>query len=130
MRARTLMTYAIVLPLLAAAAPARAEIRVEGSASNVHVDARDAPVADVLATLGQRFGLRIRGAVGDGRISAHLDGSLRRVIARLLDGYNYVIRTDDDGLEVMVLNPASRYAVPPPIYAPPTYPAAKLRRDE
>src|SRR5215469_827725 len=51
--ARTLMTYAIVVPFLVAAhtASARAEIRVEGSASNVHVGVRDAPVADVLAAL-------------------------------------------------------------------------------
>jgi len=87
-------------------------------------------VADVLAALAERFGLRVRGTVGDRRISADFDGSLRRVIARVLDGYNYVIRTRGDGLEVMVLDAASPNAVPPPVYAPPTYPAAKLRRNE
>jgi hypothetical protein len=42
-------------PLLFAAhaASARAEIRVEGSASNVHVAARDATVADVLVALAE-----------------------------------------------------------------------------
>ena len=132
MRARTLMAYAIMVPLMIAAhtALARAEIHIKGSASNVHVYARDATVADVLAALAERFGLRVLGTVGDRRISADFDGSLRQVITRVLDGYNYVISTRGDGMEVMVLSTASSHAVPPPIYAPPTYPAAKLRRDE
>jgi hypothetical protein len=116
-----------MLPLLIAAyaASARAEIRVEGSALNVRVDARDATVAEVLAALTGRFGLRVRGTVGDRRISADFAGSLRRVIARVLEGYNYVIRTRGDVLEVMVMDTASPNALPPPLYAPPTYPATQ-----
>ena len=99
LQVRTLKTYVIVAPLLIAAhvASACAEIRVEGSASSVHVDARDATVADVIAALAERFSLRVRGAVGDRRISADFDGSLRQVIARVLDGYNYVMQTRGDG---------------------------------
>jgi hypothetical protein len=121
-----------LLPLLIAAhsASARAEIRVEGEASNVRVDARDAAIADVLAVFAARFGLSVRGTVGDRRISGNFDGSLRQVITRVLDGYNYVVSTRGDGMEVTVLSTASSHAVPSPIYAPPTYPAAKLRRDE
>ena len=132
MRAFRLVLSVIMMSLVvvAHAASARAEIRVEGPASDVRVDARDATVADVLAALAERFGLRVRGTVGDRRVSADFEGPLRRVIARVLDGYNYVIRTRGDGLEVMVLDIASPNAVPPPIYAPPTYPTAKLRRNE
>ena len=83
------MAYAIMVPLLIAAhtALARAEIHIKGSASNVNVDARDATVADVLAALAAHFGLRVLGTVGDRRISANFDGSLRQVIKRVLDGY-------------------------------------------
>ena len=132
MRARILMAYAIMVPLLIAAhtALARAEIHITGSASNVHVDARDATVAGVLAALAERFGLRVFGTVRDRRISADFDGSLRQVIKRVLDGYNYVIGPRGDRIEVMVLGTASSEAVPPPLYPVPTYPAAKLRRDE
>jgi hypothetical protein len=121
-----------MMPLLIAAhaVSVRAEIRVAGSASNVHVDARDATVADVLAALAERFGLHVRGPVGDRRISATFDGSLRRVVGRVLDGYDYVIRTRGDTLEVMVLGTASPNAVLPPVYAPPTHPVSKLRRNE
>ena len=126
------MAYAIMVPLLIAAhtALARAEIQIKGSASNVHVDARDATVADVLAALAEHFGLRVLGTVRDRRISADFDGSLRQVIRRVLDGYNYVIGPRGDGIQVMVLGTASSEAVPPPLYPVPTYPAAKLRRDE
>ncbi len=126
------MARVMIVPLVLAAfaASAGAEIRVEGPASNVHVDARGATVADVLTVLAGRFNLRVRGTVGERRISADFDGSLRYVISRVLDGYNYVIRTRTDGLEVIVLDTASPYAVPAPVYAPPTYPAARLRRDE
>jgi hypothetical protein len=125
------MAYAMVLLVIAAhAASARAEIRIEGSASSVRVEARDATVADVLAALAERFALHVRGAAGDRRISADFDGPLRRVIGRVLEGYDYVIRTSGDGLEVMVLGAASSNAVAPPVYRVPTYPAARLRRDE
>lgn len=112
------------------AAPASAEVSVGGSASNVHMDVRDARLTDVLAVLVQRFHLRVHGAVEDRRVSANFDASLRRVIAYLLDGNDYVIRMQGDLLEVTVLNAASLHAVPAPVYAPPTYPVAKLRRDE
>ena len=126
------MAYAIMVPLMIAAhtALARAEIHIKGSASNVHVDARDATVADVLAALAERFGLSVRGTVRYRLISADFDGSLRQVIKRVLDGYNYVIGPRGDGTEVMVLGTASSQAVPPPLYPVPTYPATKLRRDE
>ena len=132
MRTRTLIPYAITVPLLVAAhaAPARAEVRIEGTASNVHVDARDASTAAILAALAQRFNLRVSGTVRDRRISADYDGSLRHVIARLLDGYNYVIRTGSDGLEVTVVDASGTHPVAPPIYRVPPYPTAHLRRDE
>jgi hypothetical protein len=120
----------VLLVIVARAGSARAEIRIEGSASSVRVEARDAAVADVLAALAERFALHVRGAAGDRRISADFDGPLRRVIARVLEGYDYVIRTSGDGLEVTVLGTASSNAVAPPVYRVPTYPAARLRRDE
>jgi hypothetical protein len=126
------MAYAIMVPLMIAAhtAFARAEIHIEGSASNVHVNARDTKVANVLAALAEHFGLRVLGTVGDRRISADFDGSLRQVIKRVLDGYNYVIGPRGHRIEVRVLGTASSEAVPPPLYPVPTYPAVKLRRDE
>ena len=131
MQARTFMAFAMVLLVIAAlTASARAEIRIAGSASSVRVEARDATVADVLAALAQRFAVRVRGTTGDRRVSADFDGPLRRVIAQVLKGYDFVILARGDGLEVMVLGVASSNAEAPPVYRVPTYPAARLRRDE
>lgn len=126
------MTYAMIVPLLTAVhiALARAEIRIEGSALNVRVEARDASVADVLTALARRFGVRVRGTADNRRVSAKLEGSLRQVITRVLDGHNYVIRAYGDALEVMILTAGSPYAVPAPVIAPPSVPAARLRRNE
>jgi hypothetical protein len=107
-----------------------AEILVQGQADDVRVEARDATVEEILAALGARFALRYRGATEGRGVTATFEGPLRRVVARVLDGYNYVIQARGRGLEVIVLSAASRSAVPAPVYAPPTYPAAKLRRDE
>src|SRR5690242_1741690 len=131
LQARTFVAYAMVLLAVAAqAASADAEVRVEGSAANVRVHAQNANRGEVLAALAARFDLRVHGAAGDGRFSVDLEGPLRRVIARVLVGYNYAIATHRDGLDVFVLDATSANAVPAPIYAPPTYPAANLRRDE
>jgi hypothetical protein len=108
----------------------RAEVRVQGQAGDVRVEAHGATVAEILAALGERFALRYRGTTGSDGVTATFDGSLRYVVGRVLDGYNYFIETRGDGLEVVVLGAASSHAVPAPVYAPPTYPAKNVRRTD
>jgi hypothetical protein len=108
----------------------RAEVRVQGQAGDVRVEAHGATVAEILAALGERFALRYRGTTGSDGVTATFDGSLRYVVRRVLDGYNYFIETRGDGLEVVVLGAASSHAVPAPVYAPPTYPAKNVRRTD
>lgn len=108
----------------------RAEVRVQGQAGDVRVEAHDATVVEILAALGERFALRYRGTTGSDGVTATFDGSLRYVVGRVLDGYNYFIETRGDGLEVVVLGAASSHAVPAPVYAPPTYPAKNVRRTD
>ena len=109
---------------------ARAEIRVQGQADDVLVEAHDATVADILAALGKRFALRYRGTTGSDGVTATFEGPLRRVVARVLAGYNYVIADHRDGMEVIVLSAEGAHAVPAPAFAPPTYPAKNTRRTE
>ena len=108
----------------------RAEIRVQGSAGDVRLEARDATVADILAALGERFALRYRGIPASSGITATFAGPLRRVVARVLTGYNYVIADHPEGLEVIVLSAGSPRAVVAPTIAPPTYPSKSTRRNE
>ncbi len=108
-----------------------AEIRVLGSVvGDVRVEARDATVAEILAALGKHFALHYRGTPGNAAVTATFEGPLRHVVARVLGGYNYVIKSRDDGLDVLVLSTGSPYAVVAPTIAPPTYPVKVLRRTD
>jgi hypothetical protein len=91
-----------------------AEIRVQGSADEVRVEARDATPAEILAALGDHFALSFRGETASRGLTATFEGPLREVVKRVLEGYNYVINSKDDGLEVIVVSPESPTAVPPP----------------
>ena len=48
----------------------RAEVRVQGQAGDVRVEAHDATVAEILAALGERFALRYRGTTGSDGVTA------------------------------------------------------------
>jgi hypothetical protein len=95
---------------------ARADIRVQGSADDVRVEAYGATVAEILAALGEHYAVRYRGAPGSSAVTATFAGPLRRVLVRVLKGNDYVIKGSGDGLEVIVLSlglpPASSPAVP------------------
>ena len=91
-----------------------ADVRVQGTVDAVRVEARDATGTQILAALAGRFALSYRGSTDGRGFSGTFAGPLREVVKRVLDGYNFVINTKDDGLEVVVLGPASAVAVPPP----------------
>lgn len=121
----------LVLPaiLLAALFPARslgAETRVTGEPDAVRVEARDSRVEEVLVALGASFGLQYRSTSAlSRRVSGTYEGSLRRVVTRLLDGYDFVMKTGSDGIEVTVYGSATPGAAgPTPTAAQPAASAA------
>ncbi len=106
-----------------------AEILVQGNARDVRLDVHDATVAEILDALGERFALRYRGPTGGAGLTAVFEGPLRRVVARVLNGYNYIIASSGEGLDVIVLSTQSPNAVVPPPFAPPTVPSRRQRED-
>ena len=99
------------------ATSAAAEVRIDGTAAAVRVTTSRDSIADVLAAFAPDFKLRYRAAVPlDAAANAVYAGSLGQVIARLLDGYNFIVKRDPDGIEVVVLGRRGDIAVPP---APP-----------
>jgi hypothetical protein len=50
----------------------------------------------------------------DAAASATYSGSFGQVIARLLNGYNYVIKTDQETTEIVVSGRRGEVAIPPP----------------
>ena len=134
---------AILLAALLHAQSVRAEIRIAGGADAVQVEARDAPVEEVLSGLRARFGLQYRNAASlDRRVSGTYEGSLQRVVRRLLEGYDFVLKSESGTVEVVVvgagkpggarpapaLAPAASAATAAPTAAPPPVPPTRKRR--
>jgi hypothetical protein len=100
------------------ATPACAEVLIDGTAAAVRVTTSRDSVADVLAALAPAFKVKYRAAVPlDGAANTIYAGSLGQVIARLLDGYNFVIKRDQETIEVVVFGRRGDVAIPAP--APP-----------
>jgi hypothetical protein len=123
--------------LLAAGGPAaQAGVRVEGSPEAIRIDVADASVADVLNALRAQFNLRYRSNDAlDTRTSGNFRGPLRRVVARMLDGYDFAMTVTPEGIDVLILrqNAAANIAVAPAAARPapaPVMTAAEANRYE
>jgi hypothetical protein len=102
---------ALMLPLLQPRA-AGAETHVSGAPDAVRVDARGASLDEVLGALAGKFNLNYRAKVPlDRRVNGVFSGSLSRVIARLLDGYDHVVKRNADGIEVVILSVSPKSTV-------------------
>ena len=99
LRAILLLVILLLLPAL----PARAEVSVTGRRDDVRLEVDKAAIEDVMDALGANFGLRYRSTAPLGRrITGAHRGVLERVVARILDGYDFVMKTGPEGIEVTV----------------------------
>jgi hypothetical protein len=96
-----------------------AEVRLKGTSAAVQVSTSQDKVADVLAAVCARFGLKFQTFVPlDADARRSYAGSLEEVISRLLEGYNYIIAVRDGSTEIVIFG-ARGEAVTPPRPAPP-----------
>ena len=115
--------------------PARAVVEVQGDAASIQVMARQARLSEVLVSLSNAFGIRYESMVNvESAVDGTYRGSLGDVLARILNGYNYVISTRDGHTEVMIIgrvgSPATAVAPTPPHTLPQnTDPAAQWRSE-
>jgi hypothetical protein len=124
---RRLRWAAALLLALCACGVARAGVLVEGTAAAVRVTAEQAAISDVLAAVTGNFNARYRSAVPlDAPAGPAYTGSFAQVIARLLDGYNYVVKRDGPTTEIVVFGRRGEVAIPPPARSAP--PAGILSR--
>jgi hypothetical protein len=79
--------------------------RVAGTAEKLKLEVSDATVDNALAALRSAVDFKCLCASPlDRRVTGVYQGNIRRVLSRLLEGYNYVIKTSPSGLvEVIVL---------------------------
>jgi hypothetical protein len=109
--------------------PDGGSVRVRGDMAAVRIDARRTTIADVLSALNAAFGVSYRSSIVlDEEINGIYAGSLRRVISRVLDGYNYVIEQDDAKLAVIILGRRGERAVPVVMPVDPFHPLRERRR--
>jgi len=103
-RLRTLAPAACLAVLMQALSqPACAEVRVSGKSDALIVEAREAPIKQVLERLRTTLKLnyRVAGSL-DRVVTGTYTGSLQRVLSRLLADYNYVMRSSADGEQLVV----------------------------
>lgn len=97
---------AALLP--AFAQPVGAEVRVSGQADALIVETREASVEEILAALRASFNLHYRTSDALNRVvTGTYTGSLQRVVARLLEGQNYVLQSSAGGGRLIVIGPGA-----------------------
>jgi hypothetical protein len=103
---RLALRAAIVLgvALAIASTPALAEIQVRGSPEAVTIEARDISVEDILAALSRTFDIDYQSSVDlDKPLHGTYVGPLSRVLTRILQGYNFVLKNDNGSIAITVV---------------------------
>ena len=96
-----------------------AETRLTGQVDAVRLEARDASIEDVLTALGATYGLRFSTQTPLGaHITGTFTGPLLKVVARVLEGYDYVSKSTNGAVEVAVVGVVGDQAVPSPATPP------------
>jgi hypothetical protein len=103
------------------AANASAEVRVEGNPAALRVSASGDELSAVLSAVGDLFPLKYHTEVPlNLEIRGNYSGSLSRVISRLLDSYNYVIKNDQGRTEIIIFGKRGEAMVSPKVAVPVT----------
>jgi hypothetical protein len=96
----------LLLSLLGAASAtvSHAEVNVTGTVAAVRIVASQDSVAKILFVVTQNLNVRYRTFVPlDQVVTGIYSGSLTKVISRLLNSYNYVIKHERETFEILVL---------------------------
>jgi hypothetical protein len=112
---RWLARAPLALALLCALSmPAPAEVRVESDEAGIRVIASNAPLGEVLAALKAKFPLRYGTIAVDRDVTGTIEGTLHRVVVRLLDGFDFVVSRSPEGVEIMKVAPRGTASFTPP----------------
>ena len=91
--------------LATAPTAALAEAQVRGSPEAVTIEAKNTSVEEILAALGGAFDVHYRSSANlQMRLTGNYEGSLHRVMKRVLDGYSYFVKTGDGRIDLIVLD--------------------------
>lgn len=111
--ARSVVIGVAAVLMCSLALGARAEVQIEGSPAAVRVTTSHDTISDVLSAFAATFKVKYRAEIVlDSVAGAAYSGSIRQVIAGLLDGYNYVLKSDQDRIEIIVFGKRGEAAIP------------------
>jgi len=93
---------------LCATAPAAAEVRVsDAGGGRLVIEAHDATVQQILDAVAESRPVRFKASEALSRhVTGTYRGTLPRVLSRVLDGYDHVIRSSSDGIRIDVVGAA------------------------
>jgi hypothetical protein len=105
-------SIAVGVALVLGPACALAEVQVHGTPEATRLKVQGDSIDEVLAALGKAFDLRWRTPSPlDKPLTGTYEGSLNRVLARVLEGYNFVLKASDGRIEITVLGARGGTAV-------------------
>jgi hypothetical protein len=89
-------------------------LQIEGDATALHVEVQQTAITDVLSALN-KFDVQYRSSIRlDETLNGTYTGSLRHIVGRLLNGYNYAAKQDGSRLEVTIYGKDGQVEVPAP----------------
>ena len=115
LRAKRLAALVVLLTIMIVSGTVAfcGEARVQGDSSALRLDASQSKISDALSALEQTLNVRYSSATPlDRIISGTYSGSLPQVISRLLVEYNYWIKKNNTGVEIIIIGTRGRYALP------------------
>ena len=125
------LVWAVVLATQIGAmpGPAAAASEVEGQADTVKLRAENASIREVLDALSAKFKVSYKVPSNLIRnLTGEYSGTLNQVLARLLDGNDYIVETSEDGVKIVVLGASGGHAPPSsPVAAVAALPAPASR---
>jgi hypothetical protein len=104
-------------------------LHVQGSPAAVHLEVRQTTIAQVLAALMTAYDMSYSASIPLERLlDGTYTGTLRRVVSRVLQGYNFAIEQDNTKLVVIIFDKGGEQAIAAPRQHPVSEHRALLAR--
>jgi hypothetical protein len=81
-----------------------ADLLIEGDPHAIHLEVRGVPLRQLLDAMQAKFNLHYRSDDAlNSPVTGTFDGQLRRLVGRLLEDYDFVMKMTPDGLDVLIM---------------------------
>lgn len=100
---RSKYLFALATAFSALATNAGADVHIDGTPAAIRITTNQNSIADVLAALSATFKISYQTSIClAAPAAATYAGSFGQVVARLLDGYNYIVKNDGETAEIVI----------------------------